>query len=112
MENKEKLESALNMVGLSPQIEKSRFEELFEKYSKATYLDTRLDPGFKRLLKNGPAMVSFLNAMLHKKDDPIKNVEFMDSEIEIHATDLMNLRMDIHAKTEKGQHINVEMRKV
>ncbi|MCQ2089350.1 MAG: hypothetical protein MJY93_03785 [Fibrobacter sp.] len=67
----QKLESALCAVGASPQQEKSRFEELYEKYSKSKYLDPRLDPGFKRLLKNGPAMVSFLNAILHKKTNLI-----------------------------------------
>ncbi|MCQ2108980.1 MAG: Rpn family recombination-promoting nuclease/putative transposase [Fibrobacter sp.] len=112
MDDNEKLGSAMQMLGLSPEIERARFAELFEKYSKATYLDVRLDPGFKRLLKNEAAMVSFLNAILHRETDFIKSVEFMDTDIEIHATDLLNLRMDIHAKTESGLHINVEMQKL
>lgn len=111
-EENQKLESALCAVGASPQQEKSRFEELYEKYSKSKYLDPRLDPGFKRLLKNGPAMVSFLNAILHKKTNLITHVDFLDSELEVHATDLLNLRMDIHAKTESGTHIDIEMQKM
>lgn len=83
--------------------------ELFKTFSKRKYLDPKLDPGFKRLLKNRAAMISFLNAILRLGKDKISKVEFMDTQLNIHAADLLTLQMDIHAKTEGGLHINVEM---
>lgn len=54
-------------------------------------------------------MISFLNAILRLDRDKINKVEFMDTQLSIHAADLLILQMDIHAKTESGLHINVEM---
>ncbi len=83
--------------------------KLFKTFSKRTYLDPKLDPGFKRLLKNKAAMVSFLNAILRLGKDKIQKVELLDTQLNLHAADPLILQMDIHAKTEGGRHINVEM---
>lgn len=50
-------------------------------------IEGTLDPGFKRLLKNEAAMVSFLNAILHS-EDKIESVTFKDSEFDVHGLDL------------------------
>lgn len=104
------IEGTLQALGVSLDYEQSRKQELFEKYSRAKYLDVTLDPGFKRLLKNEAAMVSFLNAVLHT-DDEIRSVTFKDTEFDIHATDLLRLRLDINAQTQSGKSIDIEMQK-
>ncbi len=104
------IEGALRSLGVSLDYELARKQELLKKYSSSTYLDVTLDPGFKRLLKNEAAMVSFLNAILHS-DDEIKSVIFKDSEFDVHATDLLRLRLDINAQTQSGKSIDIEMQK-
>jgi len=104
------IEGALQTLGVSLDYEQARKQELLKKYSSAKYLDVTLDPGFKRLLKNEAAMVSFLNAILHS-NDKIESVVFKDTEFDVHATDLLRLRLDINAQTQSGKSIDIEMQK-
>jgi len=104
------IEGTLQTLGVSLDYEQARKQELLKKYSRAKYLDVTLDPGFKRLLKNEAAMVSFLNAILHS-EDKIESVTFKDSEFDVHATDLLRLRLDINAQTQSGKSIDIEMQK-
>ncbi|MGF9796869.1 Rpn family recombination-promoting nuclease/putative transposase [Brevibacillus agri] len=76
-------------------------------------MDLKIDFAFKQVFGkagNEPILLAFLNAALKlPKDERIASVEILNSEINReHIEDKASV-LDIHAKTEQGVHVNIEI---
>lgn len=74
-------------------------------------LSPKVDFVFKKIFgneKQPEILISFLNSIL-KYDDPIKTVEIKNTDIEKEFSDAKFSRLDVKAKTDKGELINIEI---
>ena len=79
--------------------------------SKLEILSPKVDFVFKRIFgnENNPRiLISFLNAVI-KPNDLIKSVQIMNTDIEKESIEDKFSRLDIKAKTNKGELINIEI---
>ena len=75
-------------------------------------LSPKVDFVFKRIFgneRNPKILISFLNAVIKPKD-PIKSVQIMNTDIEKESIEDKFSRLDIKAKTNKGELINIEIK--
>ena len=76
-------------------------------------MDLKIDFAFKQLFGkagNETILLAFLNAALQlPEEERIRSVEILNPEIEReHIEDKASV-LDIHAKTEQGEHVNIEI---
>ena len=74
-------------------------------------LDPKIDFVFKKIFgseKHPRVLISFLNAIL-KPINPISNVEIRNSDLEKEFLDDKFSRLDIKARTNKNEIINIEI---
>ena len=79
-------------------------------YSNEIILPTN-DLMFKRIFwsKEHPEiLISFLNAVL-KREDPIKSVDLLNTEIDDQFVGKHGIRLDLLGITKKGELLNIEM---
>ncbi len=74
-------------------------------------LSPKIDFVFKRIFgneKHPKILISFLNSVM-TNSDPIKSVEILNTDIEKEHIDDKFSRLDIKAKTNKGEVVNIEI---
>jgi predicted transposase/invertase (TIGR01784 family) len=76
-------------------------------------MDLKVDFAFKQLFGkqgNEPILIAFLNATLKlPKNECITSIEILNSELEPNHLDDKKSVLDIHARTENGARINIEI---
>lgn len=87
-------------------------QEIPELLRQSTFLSAKENTAFVRLFEDREILIDFLNAVLRRSDeDVITEVEHMNRDLAVIYPSDDIVGVDVHAKTKKGEYIDVEMQK-
>ncbi len=87
-------------------------QDIPELLRQSTFLSAKENTAFVRLFESKEILIDFLNAVLRRSDeDVITEVEHMNRDLAVIYPSDDIVSVDVHAKTKKGEYINVEMQK-
>ncbi|MCQ2100159.1 MAG: PD-(D/E)XK nuclease family transposase [Fibrobacter sp.] len=87
-------------------------QEIPELLRQSTFLSAKENTAFVRLFEDKEILMDFLNAVLRRNDeDAITEVEHMNRDLAVIYPSDDIVGVDVHAKTKKGEYIDVEMQR-
>lgn len=87
-------------------------QEIPELLRHSTFLSAKENTAFIRLFEDKEILMDFLNAVLRRNDeDAITEVEHMNRDLAVIYPSDDIVGVDVHAKTKKGEYIDVEMQR-
>lgn len=87
-------------------------QEIPELLRQSTFLSAKENTAFVRLFEDKEILMDFLNAVLRRNDeDAITEVEHMNRDLAVIYPSDDIIGVDVHAKTKKGEYIDVEMQR-
>lgn len=87
-------------------------QEIPKLLRHSTFLSAKENTAFIRLFEDKEILIDFLNAVLRRSDeDAITEVEHMNRDLAVIYPSDDIVGVDVHAKTQKGEYIDVEMQK-